>query len=164
MTALCMHFVSSRFTFLPLTHGYFWESHQRRELRRSDEKLGLLKIQPLIFSFQFFILKSRRLSERLIVSVKLLFLFCYSICTFKDDRRLRIRFNERINSICVILMIGSRVTGKFLTDNVIRHCDKSREIETEQKPIVECKWVSFWIIAFFVNFIHSIKKLRQGRV
>ncbi|GAB1859835.1 hypothetical protein CAJAP_01073 [Camponotus japonicus] len=28
--------------------------------------------------------------------------------------------------------------GKFLTDNVIRHCDKSREIETGQKAVAEC--------------------------
>lgn len=28
--------------------------------------------------------------------------------------------------------------GKLLTDNVIQHCDKIREIKTEQKPIAEC--------------------------
>ncbi|XP_020277775.1 uncharacterized protein LOC109851768 isoform X2 [Pseudomyrmex gracilis] len=28
--------------------------------------------------------------------------------------------------------------GNLLTDNVIRHCDKTREIETGQNPFVEC--------------------------
>jgi len=35
----------------------------------------------------------------------------------------------------------SRVAGKLLTDNVTRHCDKTREIETGQNPLVEYKWV-----------------------
>ncbi|TGZ37221.1 Uncharacterized protein DBV15_10117 [Temnothorax longispinosus] len=33
--------------------------------------------------------------------------------------------------------------GKLLADNVIRHCDKTQEIETGQKPLAECNNLRF---------------------
>lgn len=37
------------------------------------------------------------------------------------------------------LRIRFCVAGKLLTDNVTRHCDKTRELQTGQNPLIEYK-------------------------